>query len=604
MEQGELYVKNFGNFLGSETFNSILKFKLRCPNDAARIQKAYLTLSVKKDRDLNGIKEAYILLFAENTWTGENARWSDFIWQFANRTGLSEPDNFNVEPGFDFEYFFQRVRFMYFSWAMTEYVTGGDEQIPYALLKTMYEFILAQGHERTYCKNWHIGMGWYDDESKSTLCGGWPRALDASIRIAQFAVCLPYLTQTKWMTAEIFCCVLKYIRDALYGIVYKSKTQLNSNLRMFELSNALRGISVYREFSGSEAWLQDAARIIKQMMYAVTFEDGTYMEATGGYSQSVCSHFVDFLKFCDENHIEIEQEFHKRLQKFAMYNVLLEGPGGESLQYGDQGAAVYEGWQYPALIQRYQNDVLDYILTRGQIGKKPNFTSYRFEKSSATMLRDSWSEKASYIWTQARGGGSHGHQDDNHITLISEGRVLLTDAGIFTYSSEDAYRQWGVSPIAHNTVAINNLPQRRGSGTGGCRVFYTDERLDIVSQISQSYEGFRFTRTITWYKPDIIIVDDLIEPENETEANTYRQAWHMMPTAEMIFCREEKAVSSNYKKGVNVRIHSLDADCILREENGWYDYGYQQLAPNRFACFVKEKKKGRVSFKTLIEIIR
>ena len=601
-DTGELYVKNFGKFLGDETYVSILKFDIEIPAAGAIIEEVSLKLSVKKEKNLNGTKEAYIVLFADNLWEGKTAKWNDFLWQFANRTDVEEKDAFDVEEGFDFEYFFQRVRFMYFNWAALEYEETHDEGILYSLIRTMCSFIEAKGDMRRYSKNWH-GMGWYNDEVNQSLTAGWPRALDAASRLQYFAETLPYLTQSKYMTPEILCCALKYIRDGIHGVIYKSTTQPRVNLRMFELMGAMRALSVYPEFSRSKEFFNNAAKIVENMMQTITFADGTYMETTGGYSQGVCSDYVRFYKMCNDNGIVLSDEFLERLYKFAMYNVLLQGPDGESLQYGDQNAEKFIGWQYPALIDACNDEKLKFILTRGDLGTAPEWKSYRFSDSSATMLRDGWNKNATYLWTQARGGGSHGHQDDHHISLISNKRTLLCDAGVFTYSEEDPYRQWGISAIAHNTVAIDGIPQKRGSGSGKVQCFKTSDDIDEVCQTSFAYPGFEFTRHILWNKKEnVIFVEDTLVPDDVNTEYTYRQAWHMMPTSGIVFDNGEKIMYSDYNGGVNIRISSLDTDTVLKKEEGWYDYGYQQLTDNPFGCFVKENIKGKVSFKTKIEI--
>ena len=543
------------------------------------------------------------MLFADNLWDGRTAKWNDFLWQFANRTDVEEKDTFDVEEGFDFEYFFQRVRFMYFNWAALEYEETHDENILYALIRTMCSFIEAKGDLRTYCKNWHIGMGWYNDKVNQSLTAGWPRALDAASRLQYFAETLPYLTQSIYMTPEILCCALKYIRDGIYGIIYKSTTAPYGNLRMFELMGAMRALNVYPEFSQSKKFFGDAAKIVEKLMLSLTFSDGTYMETTGGYSQGVCSEFVRFYKMCHDNNIVLSDEFLERFYKFAMYNVLLQGPDGESLQYGDQNSEKFVGWQYPEIVDISKDEQLKFLLSRGDVGTEPNWTSYRFSESSATMLRDSWNKNATYLWTQVRGGGSHGHQDDHHITLISNKRILLCDAGIFTYSSEDPYRQWGVSPIAHNTVAIDGVYQQKGSGSGKLLCFESTPDIDEVSQTSFAYPGFEFTRHILWNKKEnVFLVEDTLVPENDNDEYTYRQAWHMMPTSKISFDINEKIMYSNYNEGVNIKISSLDTDASLEKEKGWYDFGYQQLAANEFGCFVKDKRKGKTTFKTKIEI--
>ena len=74
-------------------------------------------------------------------------------------------------------------------------------------------------------------------------------------------------------------------------------------------------------------------------------------------------------------------------------------------------------------------------------------------------MRASWSKDAPYMFTNVKGGGAHGHRDYNSITMVGYGNTLLADSGYFEYDTSDAFRQWGVSTEAHNTVLINNQNQ-------------------------------------------------------------------------------------------------------------------------------------------------
>lgn len=601
-EQEELYIRLFGKFWGDGTFHGLLKFQIsRLETEAL---EAKLILYAKKDKRLSGEKELLVLLFPENTWTGTNAKWSRFKWQTANRNGLPFPDTWEMEPGFDFEYLFQRVRFMHFPWLIQEYRESGDETYVYSVLKTMTEFIRARGMPYRYEPgNGHIGSAWRDESTGQTLCGGWPRGLDAAQRISSFAGVFAELVRSRFMTPEISTAILKYAWDACDSLAFKSLTKPVTNLRQFELIELLKAVMVFDDFKQQAAWVEKIRESLEKMIFSVTLPDGTYNETTGGYNVSVCRNFVMYRQQCIENGLKLSQEFEERLKKFALYNSLLEGPGGESLQYGDQGAGVSREIQYPELLDREADDELVFILTRGEYGREPSWTSYRFPLSGVTALRSGWEKDSVYLFTQARGGGHHGHQDDHHITLIAGGRVLLTDAGIFTYSQEDPYRQWGVSSMAHNTVCINDMAQEYHKGAGDCPECILDKSCDIVSQCSARYKGFSFIRRIVFLKPAVFIVTDEIIPEDCEQENEIKQAWHMMPDADISYDYAGLGLTSCYREGKNILIRSLDRDVQLKREMGWYDFGYQQLAENPFGYFVRSGVKGRTVLHTMIRIM-
>lgn len=597
---GELYAKTFGTFLGDDTYHSIIKFQINGIDSG--IQSVKLILHVKKDKALSGEKEFYVVLFPENIWDGNRAAWSDFKWQFSNRNGIPETDPYEIQEEFDFEYSFQRVRFMHFKWIAQAYRRTKDEKLLYYMIKTMTDFIKMQGHPRTYIREEHIGSGWANDRIRRTLCGGWPRGLDAAIRIESFSEVLSVIARSRYMTPDCFSAILKYVFDACDALAFLSVTEPVSNLRQFEIVGMFKMALCLPEFSKQKAWIQKAQEVMEQMMLTVTLADGTYRETTGGYNFAVFANYVNFKRQCMENNIALSPAFDDRLHKFAVYNALLQGPNGESLQYGDQNAETITTAVYEELAGWYKDEELRFLLTCGKKGRKPDWTSYHFLESSATMLRSDWTPEATYIWLQARGGGAHGHQDDNHISLISDKRVLLTDAGIFTYTADDPYRIWGTSPVAHNTVVVNDSKQAYGR-SGYTKRFHSNEIFDTVTLFSTRYDGFTFSRTLTFLKPDLIFVEDRVMPNNLEKENSYKQVWHMLPTAGIYFDESKKAMRSNFEKGTNIYIYSLDEDTTLHAEMGWYDYGYQQLTKNRFGYFMKEKVKGEVRFHTVLKIV-
>lgn len=600
-KQPELYSKMFGEFLENETFHSLIKFHIEDLAGDDEILEASLSLHIKKDIDLEGEKEVYVIFFAENTWDGDTVKWNDFKWQFSSHNGIPEGSSWSKLNNFDFEHLYQSVRFMHFPWVVEEYKQSKDEKYLYYLIQTTMDFIYKKGNLRTYPSEGH-GPAWFNENTSRTLCGGWPRGLDAAVRLVSFSKSFDAMVRSRYMTAEVCTAILKYICDSCDGLAFKSLTVAGTNIKQHEAMNLLESASLFKEFKDCKKWIDVASDWCESMIFEVSYEDGTYKEATGGYSHGVCSDFIKFKKSQIEKGLMVSNKFDDQLKKLALYNVLLEGPDGESVQYGDQSSGIYSGWRYPELIEWFKDEELNYILSRGECGKRPKWTSYIFPQSGATMLRSDWKKDAVYLWTQARGGGAHGHEDDHHITLIANNRILLTDAGIFTYSAEDPFRKWATSPVAHNTVSINNLNQLYNRGFGTQYEGVTSEFVDFISQGTKSYEEFEHIRTISYIKPDIFIVSDRIIPIDRNKPNDYKQLWHMLPTAKLSIDMNNRVAYSNYQDGANILIASVDNDVKLEKEAGWYDYSYQQLAENPFVCFIKTNTTGITTFDTVLQV--
>ena len=406
------------------------------------------------------------------------------------------------------------------------------------------------------------------------------------------------------MTPEICTAILKNIWDMADSLT-RSRTS-SGNWIQHEQKGILHAGLSFPEFTLSQEWFDSALARSEALIYDNHFDDGSYIEGTGGYSQSAYGDFVELKEILVNNGLNVSGAYDEMLQKAGYYNMLFNGPDGTALQYGDQQGGNSYGDRRPELANWFGDDELAFLSSFYQRGKEPEWTSKLFPDSRLSLLRSDWSKNALFAFTDVRGGGQHAHADDNAMIVMAYQRVLLNDAGISSYDESDPQRIWFKSTRAHNTVEINNRSQNIGgagktfNSQGTIYDWVSNRQYDFVSQSTKSYTAFDHRRTITFLKPDLWIVSDLISPEDETQENDYKQIWHMLPNANLQTDADEKTIFSDYKSGANIILASADQDVEVVEEMGWYDYSYHQVSEAKYAYFARENVKGKTSYDTVL----
>lgn len=586
----EMTVKMFGDFLSDETYRSLIRFDFPDLLDTDTVTGARLILHMKSSPAYADSKSIVALFEPSNTWNQNTVTWGGLTTYVHNFNGVPGGNHWDNVPGADAEYLWQMPRFLSWETLGTEYAYTKDEKYAYNMIRIMMDFINDKGGPIYYG-----GNGW----NGQTIRGGYPRTLDTAERLRQWDATLNVLMKSEYMTPDMCTAIMKNIWD-MNDSLQKSKVT-TGNWIQNESMGVIQGALSVPEFAAAESWIEFGRKKNEELMFINHLSDGSYIEDTGGYSQSAFSTYMEFKRLMQNNGRSVSKEYDEMLLKAGYYNSLLYGPNGSSLQYGDEGYGKSTGQKFPDLATWYGDKELEYITSFGSKGEKPAWTSMHFFDSQTTTMRSDWKKEALFLFTTARGGGQHGHADDNALTVIAYDRTLLNDAGIFTYTSSDPYRRWALSTRAHNTVEINNTTQGAGSyNPGKNHDWATTAQYDFLNQSTKAYSGFDHQRNVVFVKPNFWIVSDLMIPSNMSKANDYKQLWHMLPTANLKSNNTTKQITSNYASGANIIVASADQDAKVVEEMGWYDYSYQQLAEAKYGYFAKDGVVGKATFDTVL----
>ncbi|MCP4611529.1 MAG: DUF4962 domain-containing protein [Planctomycetes bacterium] len=126
------------------------------------------------------------------------------------------------------------------------------------------------------------------------------------------------------------------------------------------------------------------------------------------------------------------------------------------------------------------------------------------------------------------GTQSHGYEANNSILLWGYGKRLLIRSGYRDSYGSDHHKNWMWSTRSVNNITVNGKGQGRRTSKAQGKVigFKTTPSIDIIAgEAGKAYEPEleRFTRSIIFVKPEVVIVYDRLEAK---EPSTYEYWLH------------------------------------------------------------------------------
>lgn len=146
-----------------------------------------------------------------------------------------------------------------------------------------------------------------------------------------------------------------------------------------------------------------------------------------------------------------------------------------------------------------------------------------FNKSGVALIKDDliyFLCKSGFIST------AHKHYDDNSFFLNYDNKDIFIDSGKYSYNNNDEMRKYIKSPIAHNTISVNEelYTLEIKDGLSGITSAFIDNEVAIINMFNNRYKNCTFTRRFIVIKPNIIIVINDISSNSE---NRYLQMFNM-----------------------------------------------------------------------------
>ena len=286
----------------------------------------------------------------------------------------------------------------------------------------------------------------------------------------------------------------------------------------------------------ASTWLKTAVDRLTRELGRQVYPDGAQKELTTGYHQVARRNFVDLYKIAHHNGIELPAEYLDRLERMYDYNLKCMTPEGRLPPLNDAGyTGILDSMEEGAELFARQDFL--WAATRGFEGQAPDYTSVAFPYAGQYVMRSGWGADDRYLLFES-GPFGIGHQHEDKLTMFvyAFGRVLLTEAGTYSYDASK-YRRYVLGTWAHNTVLVDGQQQHRS----GLRSTYTtDEPLnclwlhnDVFDAADGVYaDGYgpkrsvkvAHERTVVFVRPDYWVVVDRLLGEGR---HAYDVLWHL-----------------------------------------------------------------------------
>ncbi len=421
-------------------------------------------------------------------------------------------------------------------------VEEGDD-IAAALVNLMRSFV------HTYHSPPERGSGvWASMNAGIRMRTGWPRAFLS-------------LLQSPAFTDDDIVLYLKSVWDQTdYILRHHSET---SNWLTFEMAGLYTSGVVYPEFKDAEEWRRFASETAVEDMDKGWLPDGMSIELSPGYGRF----FSNFFVIHDlAGHVGRLDEFNlrefppKTEEPFASYLKIMAPDRYAPATNNNRPASVIE--ILGEAVERFpEREDFRWVVTGGQEGTEPEFTSKVLPYAGFAAMRSGWEGDANLLYFDfGPVGYRHAHQDGLNVMVWAYGRQVLFDPGLSAYDYGDPLVNYAVDTFSHNTVLVDNRPQRRPwySNPHPDRMPYRklenfrwESREDHdsawgvydgaygmpgesnaypYSEGSNFREGWVYPaehhRRVFFLKPDVYVVADTLIP-NDDEEHEYDARWHL-----------------------------------------------------------------------------
>lgn len=212
---------------------------------------------------------------------------------------------------------------------------------------------------------------------------------------------------------------------------------------------------------------------------------------------------------------------------------------------------------------------------------------------------------------------AHGHADCLSFLLHIDGKPILVDSGTYTYHTDQIYRSYFISTLAHNTVCVDKTNQAKMGGPTLWLNHYmaktlfleTNDEYDLVEASHNGYEqiGVLHKRKVYFDKVKLIFeITDTVTITDEKK-HTIEIPFHLHPDCKVNSDQENRyIVKRNGARSIKIETDpQLESNIVEGNKDpvlGWYSKSFLQKTPIKVIYCTGESKKTLV-LKTTIKIL-
>lgn len=629
--QTEMPVTYFGEFQGEGLSDMLLQFDFSSIKEGDEVSDSTLYFYAKIDEPYANEKEI-VAVREGSDWDASTVTLDNIEEYTFNFNGIPGKNTWRKPGNAESEYILQTSRLSNQSAAVAEYAYTKNEKYAYAAIYDIMDFIIDTQGRFVYAEELSAGrvpssMDWEKVKDHNIVrYGAYPRALDSALRQKSLINMFDILASSQFMTADICTAILKNLwhssDEVEKFLVHPDSQGQGANQKIIEAECFSSTAAFMPEFLSSDHLIKSSIPVMENLMANSFYPDGSYIEGSDGYTSLALGQFNSFWEKILIMGEDFSDSAKELLGKANQYVANLGSNGGVSIAWGDNGKShtriTAKGQDYYRLSG---DEITNYINTYGRKGIMPDWTSKLYEGNMLAIMRSDWTDDGTFVFMPSGSLYAHAHYDANQIILNAYRRALLIDPGYFSYTASPE-RTYVKSTLGHNTVEIDNTSQRLAQSLESTSVqplaqkhswvsnsnhdFYSVTNYSNKAQAADSLNKcVEHRRTVTFLKPDIVIVSDLMSPDMEDEAeaakpHSYKQLWHMSSLADMRSSIDKRQLYSNFPSGAQIKVASADSDASIKVETGIDTEAWGVGSEAKYGYFQKENILGKTTFDTVL----
>ena len=394
---------------------------------------------------------------------------------------------------------------------------------------------------------------------------------------------------TWWQTFELFkdspefddasmMRMMKYFQDNARLVTNPSIFFAWDDSGLHMATGLLQCATMMPEWKEAEFWEEVAFDRLEKTFRAQVHPDGTHASLSTGYGWATIDSYSNVFEIMRRNHRDIPPKFKLAIRDMIMSYMSILRPDFGNISLNDGGWSPIDDKvrEYAALFPG--NEEMAYFASRGEKGKRPEWTSRYFPNAGWYATRTGFGPKEKMLFMDGGPfGASHGKQDALHLIIDCGGSLLLRDGGRGDYTSKPT-SVWSSNTLAFNTLSPDwALQDRTHRYEHEKHVGFHPPERPWVS--NEEFDYGRSTYDAGWYLPKkkiegthtrhVIflkgnnppetgywIVIDQVETTDDNPL-TWRHPWHFS-TENLIVNEQDQSVTTD-GAGANLKIIPVNA---------------------------------------------
>lgn len=328
-------------------------------------------------------------------------------------------------------------------------------------------------------------------------CFAW-RPLEVGIRLLRWVLQFDLFLPSRHFTPEFLLEFLRAYHQNASALMQSFSP--SGNHLIHQSSGVIRAGLCFPEFKDAEAWVRAGVENLNQEITRQTYPDGCHFELDPGYHIGTVESYDEAIQVAVRNGRKdlFPQECLDRLEKMIYYYLDYCYPDGTHPCFSDA--------------RRHDDLVSGELLEHFGI-VPPAYKSSGHPDSGFYCFRNGWTEDSIILPVKATERGMwHAQPDFGTFELWAYGKILMPDAGAYTYSGDEEIerqRAYFKATARHNALTLDDRdyddPQPK------VLQWSPEGRVQRLTVEHQAYEGLTRRRSIEFVDEKYFVVTDVVK---------------------------------------------------------------------------------------------